>query len=329
MIHEQIAANLVHLAPGAQWHIDGPIGKGRKCEIFKLTNDQQTHTLALKLYRSDQVTGSGPEKQFAALHRFTNDATPKLNVAMPRAHAFWPELNAILMDWIDAPRLRTVLWRNLLSQKTRNTSVIKAAQWLRHFHDTSETGSKAINAHALLAILNKRIEKSDAGQNLMATAPLFRKCLEKLHQLSDDPRLIAPHATLHGDFTPTNILMDGEQPIGIDIWGVRNGPIYEDIARMLTYLAIDSPFVLDQRPFHDGKQISRLFSLFLEGYGQDLITAESPALWYILLYQQLRRWIVFEDKARSKPSRVKAKLQLNRIRPLCKNSYSQLTSLLR
>lgn len=330
-LHEQIRSNLDHLAPGARWRVEGPVGRARKCDIFKITNDRQSHTLALKVYRDNEISTIGPKTQFAALRRYADDTgtTQEPAVNVPQAHAFLPEMNAIVMDWVEAPTLRSVLWRNALSRERQQACVYNTAHWLRRFHATSDITSAPLNTQALLAVLDKRIAQSEAATDLQDSAALFRKCLAALRQHGKNPHLTAPHTILHGDFTPTNILVDGTTVIGIDVWGARRGPVFEDIARMLTYLSIDTPFARERSPLAEDGHANTLFTTFCRGYGRDQLDPENPALWYVLLYQQLRRWIVFADQIRSKRSAIKPRLELTRLRPLCENSLAQLASLSR
>lgn len=326
LMHDQLEPALKRLAPDATWHMSGPIGRARKCNIFKITNNQDTHTLALKVYRDGKTNARGPQNQFEALQQLqqTNGRTA---INAPRAHAFLPDVNAIVMDWVDAPPLRNALWRSAFSSEDKLSYVRSAAHWLRCFHDNSGIENKALDTLALFNQIETRLEQSPTNVAEMNSNRLFMQAYEHLQALTLGDTILAPHAKLHGDFTPTNILINNDEAVGIDIWGVRYGTIYEDIARILTYIGINSPFALKRTILMNGDNPTPLFHAFTQGYGADHMRSNASALWLSLLYQQLRRWLVFLDWKKQGRSAIKAKLEVERVKRLVAQSLMQLEKL--
>lgn len=326
LMRDQLEPALKRLAPDATWHMSGPIGRARKCNIFKITNNQDTHTLALKVYRDGKTNARGPQNQFEALqqlHRTNGSAV----INAPRAHAFLPDVNAIVMDWVDAPPLRNALWRSAFSSEDKLAYVKSAAQWLRRFHNNSGIKDSPLDAVTLFKHIETRLEQNPINIAEMKDNALFIRAYERLQTLAQTDAIIAPHAKLHGDFTPTNILINNDEAVGIDIWGVRYGTIYEDVARILTYLGINSPFALKRSVLMNEGNPTPLFNAFAQGYGSDYMRCDASTLWFSLLYQQLRRWLVFLDWKKQGRSAIKAKLEIERVKRLITQSLNQIEKL--
>ncbi|WP_262695892.1 phosphotransferase family protein [Kordiimonas aquimaris] len=325
-MHDQLGPALRRLAPNATWHMSGPIGRARKCNIFKITNNQDTHTLALKVYRDGKTNARGPQNQYEALQQLER-TSGSAAINAPRAHAFLPDVNAIVMDWVDAPPLRNALWRSAFSSEDKLAYVKSAAQWLRRFHENSGIENKPFDATALCNQIENRLEQSPASAVDMRDSALFKSAYERLKTIASTNSVLAPHAKLHGDFTPTNILIKDNDAVGIDIWGVRYGTIYEDVARILTYLGINSPFALKRSVLMNEDDPTPLFHTFAQGYGADYMRCDASALWFSLLYQQLRRWLVFLDWKKQGRSAIKAKLEIERVKRLVIQSLRQIEKL--
>jgi len=115
--------------------------------------------------------------------------------------------------------------------------------------------------------------------------------------------------------------VDDAGVIGMDMWGARHGPVHEDITRMLAYLGVVSPFALSARPL---VARSALVQAFAQGYGEKFFDPHSVPLPMVLLYQQLRRWIVYAGKTNHQPFSPLAKWQLARNRSLCGQTLAWL-----
>ena len=326
LMKDQLRPALKHLAPDAEWQLSGPVGRARKCDIFKITNNQHTHTLALKVYRDGKTNIHGPKNQFNALQQLACN-TGEAVINAPRAHAFLPDANAIVMDWIDAPPLGHALWRSAFSSEDKLAYVQSAAHWLRRFHDNSRIEEKAFDVSALLAKIDTRVENSPSCVTQMKGGDLFLSAYQHLKSAASAAPMIVPHAKLHGDFTPSNVLIRNGEAVGIDIWGVRYGTVYEDIARMLTYLGVSSPYALKRTLFIESGLATPLFNAFTVGYGHDVMHKDMLGLWLTLLYQHMRRWLVFLDWKNQGRSAIKAKLEVERVRRLTSQTLKQLESI--
>ena len=286
-IHHIIDAfrnELEAVAPVDSWQVHGPIGNSRKCDIYILSSSHTINKLAVKVYRPHAVSDRAPRAQYEALVR-THET-----LACPKPYGFHAATSAILMEWIEAPRLNKVLWQKTLSPKQRLQLVTKTGIWLRKLHELSDPKPEAVEVEKLRAKLLTQLEKHEAAASRLTHNAAFQTAFHAFEQIGLKGAAPIPHTLLHGDFTPSNLLVKGTDVVGIDIWGARHGPIYEDIARLLTYLSVVSPFALTR----DNR---RLLKAFQAGYGNDWLDVNSKNWCVILMYQLLRRWIVYQEHA--------------------------------
>ena len=303
------------IAPMSSWKVGGPIGNSRKCDIYMLSNPQVRAKLALKIYRQNTVSAKAPQAQYDALKR------AHITLACPKPHGFHLETGAILMDWIDAPRLRQSLWRSAMRPQRQLHLVKRAGVWLRKLHGLSELSHEPIDAGKLISKLDIQLEKHETAERLLRNDPAFLTVLKTFNKTAGSLEGPHPHVFLHGDFTPSNMLVQNLDVVGIDIWGARRGPIYEDIARMLTYLAIVSPFSLTANPLHTEAPLPKAF---IKGYGADWLQVDTKAWHAVLLYQQLRRWIVYQERTTGGKQPVVSRWLLSRTKNITMQTHSWL-----
>ncbi len=248
--------------------------------------------LALKIYRNSIASETAPQIQFRALERCQSAQQNSARLRAPTPYAFLKDEKAILMDWLAAPNLHSRLWQLWFSRSKRLDLVEASGAWLRAFHDLSCISYESFEGNKLLAKLNSRTKNNQDAAAALQTNKNWATAFESFEKKASEISSQSPHALLHGDFTPSNVLADERGIIGIDMWGARHAPVFEDAARILTYLAINSPFSLSSVPLHsDGP----LVSAFARGYGTDVLDTRSPAWIFTLLYQQLRRGLVYQQ----------------------------------
>ncbi len=316
---EKLLPTLSAVDATSDWHIDGPNVRARKCNIFKLANANRA--LALKVYKPGMVSSEAPNIQYRALVRCNQAVQHQPLLRAPTALAFLPDENAILMDWLTAPSLRSVLWRKFAAPHKGLELVTAAAKWLRAFHELSGIKLEPVTGNKLASKLSTQMARKPDAMTALEEDPAFQTALNSFFDAASNACGNAAHALLHGDFTPTNLLVDDAGIIGMDMWGARRAPVYEDIARMLAYLGIVSPFAVSLSPLSPD---NKLIQTFARGYGGDIFDPQSPHLPIILLYQQLRRWLVYSGKRNSQPLSPLAKWQLARNRSLCQQTLTWL-----
>lgn len=318
---DKLFDNLQALVPGATWTAAGPVGASRKCDVYALTNDKSALRLALKVYRQDVASEQASQIQFRALQRVKKARNNDPFIRAPEPYACLVDHHAILMSWHDSANLTKTLWHNLALPQSRLKLISDAGRWLRKFHEISCISEAPLDTEKLVTKLQNRLDRCVDGGKTLLNKSDFAKARECFASHMEGYEATVPHALLHGDFTPSNLLVDDQGVFGMDMWGGRLGCVMEDVARLMTYLAIQSPYALSNTPLHsDGK----LLATFAKGYGRELLNIQSLAWKSLLMYQQLRRWIVYHDRVtRSQPT-LRSRWLLSKTQKICMQSLSWL-----
>ncbi len=318
---DNLSDNLQTLAPDATWVASGPVGASRKCDVYTLTNSKSALRLALKVYRPAIASEQASQIQFRALQRVQKARRDDPFMRAPEPYACLADHQAILMSWHDSPNLTKALWNLLAQPQSRLNLIADAGRWLRKFHEISCISPAALDTEKLVAKLQNRINRcADGGETLLNTSD-FKRALECFVYHMEAFKASAPHALLHGDYTPSNLLVDDQGIFGMDMWGGRLGCVMEDAARLLTYLAIQSPYTLANTPLHsDGK----FPATFAKGYGREVLDIQSPTWKLLLMYQQLRRWVVYHDRMIKNRPTLQSRWLLSRTKKICMQSLSWL-----
>jgi hypothetical protein len=306
---------LAELAPVDTWRIKGPVILSRQCNIFRAQSPDHPMKIAIKIYHAMELRAADIQYQALEFYHplFLNQNDP---FATPKPLGYLPQHGLVLMEWVDAPNLWRCLWGTLFRPTVRFALLRRTGAWLRRFHEHGGINSGEIHtAHYRQKIVNI-LAKSDDTKKLLEQDTLFCKALDLLH---DQESLLKcggfACVPLHGDFTPSNILMSATRRVtGIDIFACRQGPVMEDITRMMVYLSVAFPF-----PDNGRRETQAL----LEGYGEDIADADSAGFSYIFLYQYLQRWIRLSQRTSAFPLSIFDRWALARV----KRSVSALCQL--
>jgi len=316
---EKLLPTLNAIEAAGVWHIGKPAVRARKCTIYRVSGAH--HQLALKVYKPDLVSEAAPRIQYDALKRCNDAEQNQPLLRAPTTLALLPDERAILMKWQTAPTLRSTLWRKTASPHKRLGLIKSVGRWLRAFHELSSIETLPLNGNKLLSKLDTQMNRKPEAVALLKKQASFDEAMSCFRELATTCTVLTPHALLHGDFTPTNLLVENAGIIGMDMWGTRHAPVYEDITRMLAYLGVVSPFALQAAPLGPN---GPLINAFIRGYGEDMANTSTNAFPLILLYQQLRRWLIYADKRNSHPLSPLAHWQLTKNRHLCVQTHNWL-----
>jgi Ser/Thr protein kinase RdoA (MazF antagonist) len=123
------------------------------------------------------------------------------------------------------------------------------------------------------------------------------------------------HVEIHGDFTPSNLLIDKDRTAGIDFGAKRRLPHYYDICRFLVHLEAQRP-----APKWLGAHPERFAAeAFLEGYGERAPAATGDIMNYMMLMEVLRRWAAIEELGGTIPVRLLRSIETRRLRTMAVN----------
>lgn len=317
---KSLAPALTQYGDMTDWRIDESPVRSRKCIIHRFTGPEDAPIIAVKEYRNNVVKSNAAITQFNALLAVADQAhlddpesdyfvpiesiSPTSGIAASKPIAFLPRFDAIAMEWVDAPSLMSKLTQSKGADLAR--PILETARWIRGFHDLSTITTEIMDTSLMMERLTTRL---DASPKYSSSKPIS-EALSEIDRLSKQT-MTAPHAVLHGDFTPSNILIGPEATIGIDIWARRRAPVYEDVARMLTYLSSTGTGMLGSKPVVQNYEQTCKGYLAAYGYSNDNIA--SDAFRFVLLYQLLRRWITAADWMRYRQPPLRARHKRRRL----------------
>lgn len=296
-LQQQIIQQLSEQTNIVDWVISGPVIKARECVLYKATSVSHPHNIAIKVYRDQQPRKHNTLPQYEALERFA----PLLNTVqsecrVPVGFGSFPQQRIFLMEWVQALSLEHRLWRNFYHKNRQQNGMRSTFAWLQKFHQHADPAVKPVNINHYLNRLQQVIQGFN-DESLLAKNPVFLSGLECIDRLSDYFRgLEVTHARLHGDFTPSNVLIDEHVVTAIDITGKQLLPVAEDITLQLAYIAIGYPNMLTRMDMRHPPADWPLLEMVLDAYGYPADEQQRRFLLYVFLFQLLRRWLVIAQR---------------------------------
>jgi hypothetical protein len=193
-------------------------------------------------------------------------------LSVPRPLDIYDDLNAYAMESVGTIDLKSFLLKNnsKLHSKDSDRALVSTisgtARWLSAFHNLAGSG-KTENFDYLSFSGNNGDDfdyrrLSEFGFK-KATLLAIEDIMERLSSLNGT--LDVPYSKKHGDFTPSHVFVDHEQISAIDILGLYNAPIYEDIGHFTASMSMVNAFPFYPQFDYD-KCHSKLCDVFIDSY---------------------------------------------------------------
>lgn len=314
----QISLQLNEKTNIKNWLITGPEIEARECIIYKASNDDFPHPIAIKVYRKH--TKKTSLLQHDVLVRFSNTLNSANNgYFVPEVFGSLPEHGIFMMEWINAPPLERRLWRYWYSKKRVQNDIHRSFLWLKEFHTFANPNKKTVNIKRYKEILERCFKDHD-DQELFSDNRIFKKgrvCFNNL--ITKYHNLNILHADLHGDLTPSNILINDERVTSIDMFGNNNLPVANDIALLFSYIAIEYPNMLTHSDFKLPPEEWPLLKLILDAYEYPKDSQQLHFFLFVFLYQLLRRWSIINFRNKSKRTTLLDRWRLRNTEMIVKN----------
>nr|CAA6828493.1 MAG: Unknown protein [uncultured Thiotrichaceae bacterium] len=296
-LQRQIIQQLSKQTGLGDWVIEAPVIEARECFVYKASSATYHHAIAIKIYRDQKRRKHNVMPQYTALERFA----PLLNAddsqyRVPVVYGHFPEQRAFLMEWAEGTSLERRLWRYCYHQNRQQHDMRRTFNWLKAFHQHADYETKSANMNRYLNRLKQFIQQHESDA-LSADNAVFQTGLACIERLADQFRgMDIAHARLHGDFTPSNMMIGKEAVTAIDIAGAQLLPVAEDICLQLSYIAIGYPNMLTRGDMKKSPAEWPLLALILEAYDYPADHKQRCFVLYVFLYQLLRRWAVIESR---------------------------------
>lgn len=199
-----------------------------------------------------------------------NSASSKYAVSKPLA--YFEDLNCYAMESVGVNDLRSFLLKNnsIFSSKYHLTTLenyIKgSAEWLALFHKITASDQKSkFDINEYLKGFTDEFDYRELRQFAFSSSLVddIDTTFKKLSLLTKE--IIVELAGCHWDYTPGHVYLDNNKISVIDILGLDNTPIYEDIGHYLA--SITSINNLPKYPFFDRNRSIGVFCIqFIDAY---------------------------------------------------------------
>ena len=265
---------------------DQPLFAGKRLELVRITHS--THSAFLE-YRdpasgSDSppllvkyiMVSSGPQqaaetvcREFTALQTARTLAGTDFTESIPNPLLALPEAGLMVTQKLGGIALNHVLRRNANWMAPFYSTRVRAIAydvglWLGRFHNATRQPDARLDATAFECEILQQVERCKRrGLSPAATQEVIRIASKCSRMIEGRP---LPTASRHGDFTPRNILLDGQQIRILDFENfAKSDTVYEDVGKFLAYLAL-----LRGRPAYSTYALTSVRQFFLAGYGNSL-----------------------------------------------------------
>ena len=196
------------------------------------------------------------------------------NCHVSRPLEYYPKFNAYSMESVGTTNFKPYLLRN--NSRLRSDSALSdlfsivsgSARWLSAFHEiTRSKKSFQFDHKTILDGINEDFDYSSL-RKFKFSKDMIRKLDDLMKNLAYlDNKFDLPCAKWHWDFTPGHVYLDNNRISVIDILGIDDTPIFEDIGRFLASMTAINNFPF--YPFYDFRRAEGpLCDSFIETYAE-------------------------------------------------------------
>ncbi len=189
-----------------------------------------------------------------------------------RPIAFLPDWNAIVMEELPLRPIKQLLNKpGLLLGRAAEWSELtalfrRAGGWLQIFHSRlGDVQVEPLELSCLEAAIDKAVAELDAaGDRQLELAPLKARLCAMAQTVANVP---VPVAGLHGDLSGANVFLTPDGRVGVlDPNGHLRGPIYHDLATLISDPVARISFMLTTRWGSQRQRLTGIRAAVLDGY---------------------------------------------------------------
>ncbi len=211
------------------------------------------------------------QAEFDTLRRLRRDLQPWPDLRVPEPIMCLPEHRALILEEVGGETLKHLVLRQAQRPGSaqgwrRITDGFRAAgRWLGVIQSLEQGPRERLDLEGMLAYDEVRLQRLVAlGCLRPRLADGVRAESRRLRdRLLDGPALDS--VFVHGDFCPSNMLLDGDTLVVLDFTMVERGSTHQDLTYCFEYLERFMNRLLD-RPFIRRRVIRELQAALLDGY---------------------------------------------------------------
>lgn len=241
--------------------VEGPIRTPAGSAIYRATCVGIPHSVLIKRPH-DNDTSAGAQHE--ALCRAARRMRPLSGLRVPISYPYLVDDGFVMVEFIEAVDLQQFLH----NPRSRSGSVISALEragaWLAAYHREDQQHRAFISVDELLNNVRRKAASGTFGHPRRDPfTKYFDLLLETAGIAGCQPVTVALE---HGDFKPHNLLVNGDEIVGIDIPDEGPMPVVHDLAHFLLHL---DTVLLHPAAWRLLPCRSRLRAAFLRGYRRD------------------------------------------------------------
>ncbi|MBK7728146.1 MAG: phosphotransferase [Gammaproteobacteria bacterium] len=281
--------------------------------VYRIRSSAFPTDAAVKIFLCKEKGHQHARRLHRALERYSPSDTIMQHVAAP--YALVENRRAVIMEWIDAPPLQRAIHGFPGERIGRHEAVKKSAEWLRWFHLRDGIANSPFDANAALHRIDAlfaRIPAERRCATFEASSALLYRRADIVHGQA------VMHGSVHGDFTPYNIMVSRATAVGIDYLANKQVAVVGDVNRMLMYLFAHRYFPVSRRMLGPQGCTREDWTAFTQGYGTGILPAGEQTFLYFQFLEVMRRWgsLLAETEP---PSILFRYIETNRVRTMAQH----------
>ncbi len=230
------------------------------------------------------------ERELTSARLLASTFAGEAGLSVAEVVAFYPDVPALVWAEVEGATLGTMaarLARGIPSARRLvqlETACRDAGRWLRVLQAATPVEGQQLSLNEMLEYVDVRLKRiCELGPGSLGAEwrEAVRRLFTEARLTPDDLRL----AAVHGDFSLSNIMYDGNRVVAIDLGRFGIGSIYYDVSRLYHQLGL-----LLHKPWFLPATIARLRRALLAGYDARL-RPDQPLFRLYLIQHLLCHWL--------------------------------------
>lgn len=261
------------------WVVKGPVRTTATSQIFRATSDRRLGALAVKVAGTDSVN-----EQFQALDIASRALAATPGLTSPRPIAVFKSEGILLMEWVEGRNLDHFTNRIFAGRQKLQDLGQGIGQMLRAIHKFEPSGSAPLPVDRICSEHRDNVSILDQTRRtrLEPAATTLEALAESVGAID------IAQARIHGDFKPSNIIIENNRLVCIDAQFRYVGPIIYDLAQFINHCAL-SLYIPRYPRGHRPSEVVR--NALLMAYDQEMSPSTVFALDWLCLSKHLFMYV--------------------------------------
>lgn len=225
------------------WIVKGPVIEARRSNIYQAFHSNSRDQLCIKYSKIGERSKKSLILEYNNLQKYSSAMEDNKRYGVPKPIVCLPENGMLVLEWVNGKSVKFLLRQYIFKRQSRKGLIVESARWLKDFHLAAGAAIKEFEpGHLADKIDNYALTNSIAFDECKMTAIKAGKALRReTEKVSMSQEL---HSSVHGDFTPGNVMYSEEKVLGIDTTRQANSPVFDDITRFITDLKVEKNIIL-------------------------------------------------------------------------------------